>query len=455
MKGMSGRVTSAADAPPPMNSSAPAPAEQPGESHAVFFRQGTWLVLATGVSGALMLATQIVAQRWMDRDEYIVFFALLRFYLLLGIPTIGLQTVFTHQAAAAVTPELQRKLTGASRALLKATLLLWLAVAGLSWLVQPWLLGTLAIPNPAAFWATLGMGLGCLWGPILRGVVQGRQHFVGLGAALIADGAGRFTMVTVILLLGGQAAGGMTGALLGLAGSTGLCAWIIRDVLRGPGAPFAWRPWLRRIVPLTLGAGTVLLFTTVDVMYVRSVFPESTQELYMPAALVGLALMMYAMPLAQVMFPKVARSAALTRRSRAMPLALVATAGGGVLGAIACTLLPEWPLRLVFFSKPAFWAAAPLVPWFAWAMVPLTLANVLINNLLARERFQVVPWLVAVGVAYLLLLFAARTWLPTLEPLLALRLLLALTGVCGILLAAAAAWFTVRDPAPLLETPAV
>jgi hypothetical protein len=41
-----------------------------------------------------------------------------------------------------------------------------------------------------------------------------------------------------------------------------------------------------------------------------------------------------------------------------------------------------------------------MVPWFAWCLVPLALANVMINNVLARERYAAVPWLVAVAVGY-------------------------------------------------------
>jgi O-antigen/teichoic acid export membrane protein len=197
-------------------------------------------------------------------------------------------------------------------------------------------------------------------------------------------------------------------------------------------------------VPITFGAGTVLLFTTADVIYVHWLFPHA-EQLYMPAAMVGLVLMVYAMPIAQVMFPKVARSAALAGRSHAMALALVATGAGAAAGALACTVLPALPLRLVYFSKPEFWAAAPLVPWFAWALLPLTLANVLINNLLAREQFRVVPWVVAVGALYLGVLFGVRGWLPTLEPLTAFRCLLSLTGGCGLLLLAIAAHFTPRE----------
>jgi hypothetical protein len=353
-----------------------------------------------------------------------------------------------------VTPERQRALAGSVRRLLRATFLLWLAVAVIVGLAQGWVLAALKIPSAGALWATIGMGLGCLWGPILKGVVQGRQNFLELGAVIILDGAGRFVAVTLILLLGGQAAGGMTGALLGLTAATALCGWLVRDLFRGAAGPFAWRPWLRRVVPITVGAGTVLLFTTADVMYVHRFFP-ATERLYLPAAMVGLVLMVYAMPIAQVMFPKVARSAALAGRSHAMALALVATGAGAAAGALACTAFPALPLRLVYFSKPEFWAAAPLVPWFAWALLPLTLANVLINNLLAREQFRVVPWVMGVGALYLGALAAGRGWLTSLEALTAFRWLLSLTGACGLLLLLIAAHFTPResaDPAPAGDT---
>ena len=77
------------------------PSETLNEGHAAFFRQGSWLILATGLGGALMLATQLAAQRWMAASEYLLFFVLLRFYLFLGMPSIGLQTVFVQEAAAA------------------------------------------------------------------------------------------------------------------------------------------------------------------------------------------------------------------------------------------------------------------------------------------------------------------------------------------------------------------
>jgi O-antigen/teichoic acid export membrane protein len=78
--------------------------------------------------------------------------------------------------------------------------------------------------------------------------------------------------------------------------------------------------------------------------------------------------------------------------------ALGAKALMGVGAAIGCTLFAELPFRLGY--KPEYLPAARLVPLFAWCMLPLPLANVLVNNLLARERYGIVPWLVGIAVAY-------------------------------------------------------
>ncbi len=425
---------------------------EPGTGGRAFFRQAGWLVLATGLMGVFMTGAQMVAARWMEPAEYALWFALLRVYLLLGIPSIGLQTVFARQTAAAVHPEQQALLRATVRAVLKGTLLFWLGVAGLTVLSQGWLMRTLKIANPAALWVTLLIGLLTLWGPVLRGLAQGHQRFTALGGALILDGVGRFTAVLLIVLAGGQAAGGMAGALVGQVLSLGLCLWVVRADVVGPGAGFAWGAWLRQVGPITAGTGTVVLLSTTDVVYVQSLFPVEAAQRYVPAAMIGLALTTFGVPIAAVMFPKVARSAALARRSRAMPLALAATLGGGALVALACTLLPELPLRVIYFGKPLYWQAAPLVPWFAWALLPLIVANVLINNLLAAGRFGVVPWVLAVGVLYLGLLFGARHWLPALEPFTAFRVLLGALGGCNLLLLAVAVGHTVRIPAVTAPT---
>jgi len=415
------------------------------ESHTTFFRQSGWLVVATVSGGVFMTATQMVANRWMAPAEYSVWFALLRIFLLMSIPSAGLQIIFAQQTAAALGDAQYRQLAGTVGATLRATFYIWLMMVGVTFFAQAHWMAALKIMNPAALWVTVLIGLASLWAPIVKGVLQGLQNFLGLGWVLVLDGAGRFAAIALILWLGGQAAGGMTGALAGQGVSLALGVWLIRRLLFAPRERMEWLPWLRRVVPLSLGIGSIQFMSNADVVYVQSVFSADKTPLYMPAAMIGLALVTFTTPLASVMFPKVVRSAALTQSTRALQQALGATGLLGAAAALACTVLPELPLRIIYLSKPIYWAAAPLVPWFTWCLLPLVLANVLLSNLLARERFAVVPWASLVAVGYGIALSALKPRLLHLGDLTAFRTVIQTLGGFSLLLLAVAALFTWRE----------
>jgi hypothetical protein len=106
------------------------------------------------------------------------------------------------------------------------------------------------------------------------------------------------------------------------------------------------------------------------------------------------------------------------------------------------------PLQLVY--EKSYLVIKPLVPWFAWCMLPLTLSNVLISNLLAREKFAVVPLLVSVAIAYGLTLLAISPLLglthhlSQAEQLAAFKTVVQILGGFSLLLLAVSAYFTWR-----------
>ncbi len=86
---------------------------------------------------------------------------------------------------------------------------------------------------------------------------------------------------------------------------------------------------------------------------------------------------------------------------------------------------------------------APLVPWFAWCMLPLTLSNVLISSLMARSRFAAVPWLVLVAIGYgMALAMVGRHAGSLADTLAGLRMMIQTLGIFNLLLLGVCAWFT-------------
>ncbi|HEY2951524.1 MAG TPA: hypothetical protein VGK40_03020 [Verrucomicrobiae bacterium] len=429
-----------------------------------FFRQSSWMLMTTVAGGIFMTLLHPILQKPVDevpigpvRDflklflgppmspsEYSLYNTLIPILGILGIPATGLQAIFAQQTASAVTDAQQRQLRGTVRIVLAATLFIWLLTAISVFVLKDWLRTEFSIANPVALLMLVTAALPALWLPVLNGVMQGRQNFLWIGWNGILAAVGTCLSIGVIVrCLGAQAAGALLGVFLGAMSGLLICLWQTASVWRGPSDPFAWRAWLRRVLPLTLGLGATIFILRADMILVRKVFGGAEQTaLYSGAGIIGRALLFLTIPMAGVMFPKIVRSAAMAEDTNVLAQALGATALLGGAAALGCTLFPALPLKILY--SDAFLTIKPLVPWFAWCMLPLTLANVLINNLLARERFRVVPWLVAVAVSYggTLAWLGMSGNLVKMEQLAAFRLVVQILGSFGLLLFAVSAWFT-------------
>ena len=430
-------------------------------SRLTFFRQSGWMVLASFVGGVFMTAVHIIAAKDfsslqlgpltdvlsrfppLDKGAYGLFYTLVLSLGYIGIPAAGVQTIIAQQTAMTMTEGQRRELRGVIRVLLGATFLIWTIGALVAFLFRNELLAELKITDPAALSITLLAGLVMLWSPVLAGVLQGQQSFLWLGCVGILGGFGRCLAIFIIVrLLGAGVTGAMVAVLAGVLLTLLISAWQTRSIWFGPAESFPWRPWLRRVVPLTLGIGATTLMMTADMILVRSVFNEDQTGFYSAAGVLGRALAYFTGPMAAVMFPKIVQSAARAERTDVLAQALGATALLGGAGALFCTVFPAVPLRIMY--DQSFLVIKPLVPWFAWCVLPLTLSNVLINNLLARSRFGVVPWLLVLALSYgAVLLFLSRKLNvgPELE---AFKTIVRVLGCFGFLTMIVSAWFTWR-----------
>jgi O-antigen/teichoic acid export membrane protein len=352
------------------------------------------------LAGVLYGAVQIVAQRTNTTEQqYALFVALMDWLGQLAIPSLGLQTAFAQQAALAQTDSQRRELASTARRVLAGLSVIWLAIAALSLLFQRKVLTAYNVTSPAAVWITVATALPMLVQPVFYGILQGRQNFLWIGWANLANSAGRLiTVAIIVLLLNGQTVGIMLGVFAGTLTAMLMLMVQARKDCRGPGATVKWGAWLRRVVPVTLGLGAPTYMFTQDIIAVQRYIVSDANNSYGAARVVGRALVFIIIPLTAVMFARLVRSEARAENTGVARQAFAVSAGGGMIAAIVCTLFPELPLRVL--SPREYWTAAWLVPWFAWGMLPLALSYVLVNNLLAKERYAAVPVLVMLAIGY-------------------------------------------------------
>jgi len=406
------------------------------DDRAAFFGKSAWLMLAQVGGGALMWAVHFLS-RTTGPEEYGLFVTFLS--LAMCIPTGPLQTVMAQQTAKALATNRQGELAGLTRLVWLGTLGLWLLGVVVVLVLQNQILVRWKVTNPAGLWITVMVLLWALWVPLFQGVLQGQQNFLWLGWSIMSNAIGRVAVAAVaVLALGGLAAGMMTGVLLGMAAAVVIAVWQTRRLWLARAQPFDWRPLLRhQVVPLMLGCWAFQFLLTADPMFVKSYFSREEVGFYDSAGTLARALMWLVMPLAWVMFPRIVHSTARGEKTDIMGLALVGTAILSVLGAIGLSVVG--PMVVGIVNGPRFVpVASALLPWYAAAMVPLALANVLVNALFARECFRIVPALCVLALAYA---FALTRFHDTFV------MVLKTLGVFNLLLLALCAWFTWADKA--------
>ena len=414
----------------------------PEKHHITFFRQSGWMMIASTISGLFMYGVHPIASRGMPKTEYGVFTTLLQIVTMMTIPAGGLQQTIAQQQAAAVTDEKRRLVASEFRGVFKGIFFIWLAMAAAAAIFWKPAVTGLKIQNPMALAATVLIGLAAMWMPLVSGVLQGRQNFLWLGWVTILNGVGRVAFVClVILVFHGWAAGTMSAVFFGMTVLIFISLWLLRDIWKIEGARVPWKEWLSRVIPLTLGLGAANFMLSADMIFTQKYFPADKTAYYAAAGMVGRALIFFTQPLSTVMFPKLARAKATGEKSHALALALGTTVFFGACAAVAFTVLPWVPLRIVY--DKSFLFAAPLVPWFAWCMLPLTVSQVMVNSLMARSKFSAVPWLIAVAVAYAVSLsVVGQHYGNSTDTLLGFRAMIQTIGVFNLLLFLVCAVFT-------------
>ena len=346
---------------------------------------------------------------WMTSDEYGIFVTLLQTLNLIMIPALGLQTVFAQQTALAKTPVEQFDLSVSTRKILLLCIVIWALFGLIFTFIQTPILSVFKINNPLVLYLTIIIGLPQLCLPILLGILQGKQNFIWLGGASITNGLLRFiTIGIMVAVLGMQSAGAILGVLIGLIASCILATWHSRDIwgnIKSSTGNFNSKYWLRRIIPLTFGLGAGQFMLSADMLAARSILSGDESGTYGAAGMIGRGLVIFTAPLAAVMFPKIASSSDQLKLG-ILRYTVSRTATLSIFVCVTCTLtawlLPSITENISTLAQRqnTITEITKIIPYFIWSMLPLTLANVYIAALLAKEKYKGIPLLILIAFAY-------------------------------------------------------
>jgi O-antigen/teichoic acid export membrane protein len=421
----------------------------PANDRSTFFRQSGWLMIAN-IGGGLLMWLVHFLNKFIPSAEYGVFGTFLTVVML--VPGMPLQMVFAQQTAKAIATNNRSQLSGLIRRAWIGTFLVWLVMAVFVLFFQNWILQQWKLTHAGGLWITLVAVLLSVWMYLFWGVMQGQQNFLWLGWSMISNGIGRIVAASLAVLLihrlvvqNWYAPGMMAGVACGVTLAVGIAVWHTRGIWLIRPERFDWRSIARQVTPLLLAFFGFQILFTADTLFVQAYFPDQN-KFYVSAGTLSRALMWLVGPLAAVMFPRLVQSAAKGEKQDLLGLVLVGTGVLAGVGALGLSLVGPLVVKIVY--KENFVAdVTALLPWYAGAMVPLSVANVLLNNLMSKPSSKV-----ALGVVIfcLAIAFAAslthfhRSLVQVLQVVFLFNTLLLI--ICG--------WFTWQGKSPLSENAA-
>lgn len=380
--------------------------------HKAFFRQSGWLMIAGIMSGVLMLGVHLLSKK-IPTSEYGTVVKMLAVAMFL--PAIPLQMVFARETAAALAFGRTLALTGLIRKTLATLTGLWLVIVAVTLCLQNSILTHWNVSQASALWLLLLVIWGSLVAPVFMGILQGTQNFPWLGGVMIMNGGARLAgSALLVFFVAKTAAGVMAGIVTGLVAAILLGAWHSRKLWMGPAERFESVSLFKQVIPLLIGFTACQFLFSADTVFVGGFFSGDETGYYGAAGTLSRALIWLVAPLAQVMFPKLVHSSATSQKSKLLGLTLIGTGVLGLCGVAGLVLVGPLVVKMVY-TQSYVGVATQIIPWYAGAMIPLSLANVLVNGLLAKSDFRVVPWLGGLAVAYGVTLFY---WHPTLTSVL-------------------------------------
>lgn len=364
--------------------------------HAAFFRQSGWLMITNIIGGFATLCVHFLSKKMAD-SEYTAFGVLLM--MAACLPTIPFQSVVAQQTAQKLAIERPRQLAGMLRIAWLWTFIIWAVAAGIMFFYRNDIVKSWSLPNATGLLVTLPMLLGSIWMPMFFGGLQGRQDFFWLGWGQLLGGVCRFVFAALfVIILHAGAAGMMTGALVGVGLSALIGIWRTRDLWLAPAEPFEWKPLIRQVVPLLLGFGAFQFLFASDTMFTKAYFSGDAMKPYVIAGTFSRGLLWIVLPMATVMFPKLVHAHTKSEKTNLFNIVILGTAVIGICGWIGLYVAGPLAVRIVYSAKDVAGAMA-LIPWYAGAMVPLGMATVMVNDLMARAKFHVLPFMIALAIA--------------------------------------------------------
>lgn len=394
-------------------------ASGPGEqAHPKALSSGALLMVATCVVHAANFGFQMIMARMLAKHpgEFGVMNTMLDILGLVAVPATAIQLAIARQTAIYAD---RGDLDSIAALLLRAThkaVIVCVALFALLLAASPWLKDYLRLMQYGPIIVTAGLIAFAVVTPVANGALQGFKRFGWMSVAQIAWPLVRIVTGVALVWVGWKASGALLGTLVGNVVPLAVAALVLAAVWRREVAlrSLDTADVYRYLRPTLIATVCYAALALLDMAMVKHLFPATVADEYAAASRFGRAVGWLISPLCTVLFPHVWDETRHEANRALLWKFLLVAVGIGVGAACVASMTPGLLTKLLLGRADA--AVSALIPLCAWAMLPIGVANVFLNFVMARGRYG---FLVVFAVITVLYPVAFELWHESLRQVLA------------------------------------
>lgn len=265
-------------------------------------RGSVTLVILIGIFNVLNYVFQMSMARMLGPADYGILAVLMSFVYIFGIPSEAIQTITVRYTSIFSS----KKEGGKIKDLLLRGLKKGFIFSIFVFLVFVFLAIFLSMLLKIEFLLIFLTGIlifSSFEMPVLRGVLQGKKKFAGLGINLILESSIKVIFSILLVFWGVKVYGAMWGVLIGAAFAFLIGFFMVKDVLKGKRRSADFKGVYRYNLPMLISIISIVLMYSLDIILAKAFFSPRIAGQYAFVSLIGKTILFVSLAVGKTMFP--------------------------------------------------------------------------------------------------------------------------------------------------------
>ncbi|MDO8623034.1 MAG: oligosaccharide flippase family protein [archaeon] len=225
--------------------------------------------------------------------------------------------------------------------------------------------------------------------PIIRGIIQGRKKFTGLGTSLVMEGFVKVSASVILVLIGWKVYGAVIGLILSGFFAFVLSFPIIKEVLISKRERENFHEIYKTNIPILICISCIVFMYSLDVIIAKRFFSPEVAGQYAFISMIGKAIIFISLAVSKAMFPiSSEKHESGEKTTKLFKKSLFVVSALSLCSLLLYLFFPEQIVKILSVGSTQYLGAANILFIVGLSFSFISIANVIILYGLSVDRIK-------------------------------------------------------------------